>query len=94
MQPVGADHQIEAARCGPFEGDLDGSGHLGHPGDRITEDVLGAAPGGLMQDAHKVAAYDFHIGGVDDAEGRVHAGQMLPGGADVRHPAGARARLP
>ena len=94
VQPVGADHQIEAARCGPFEGDLHRVRCLGDPGDRIAEQVLGVAAGGLIQDAGQVAAHDLHVGGVDDAEGRVHAGQMLSGGADVRHPAGARARLP
>jgi len=67
---------------------------VGQARDGIVEDVLDVIPGGLVQDAHQVTADDLYILRVDDPERAVDAGQPLPGGAHIGHPAGAGARCP
>src|SRR5580698_3922293 len=92
MQPVGARHQAERARRRPLEGHRDAVRGIGQARDRIVEDVLDVIPGRLVQDAHQVAADDLDVFRVDDPERAVEAGQPLPRGAHVGHPARAGPR--
>ena len=94
MQPVGAHHEMEGARRRPLEGYRDAVRGVGQARDGIVEDVLDVVAGGLVQDAHQVAADDLEVLRVDDPERAVEAGQPLPGGTYVGHPAGAGARGP
>ena len=94
MQPVGARHEMERARRRSLESHRDAVRGVGQARDRVVEDVLHVIPGGLVQDAHQVAADDLDVLRVDDPERAVEAGQPLPGGAHVGHPAGAGARCP
>lgn len=87
VEPVRADHQVEAARRAVFEGHGHAVGVLGERGDGVAEDVLGVLPGGVVQDPGQVAPEDLDVPG-EHVRGQL--GLPLARVVDVGHRAHAR----
>lgn len=65
VQPVGAGHQVEAARPAAVEGDPHVVGGLLQGGDRVAENILDLPAGGLVQQAGQVVPEDLQIARAD-----------------------------
>ena len=61
VQPVGADHQVEAPPVAAREGDVDPVRVLGELGDPVAEDVLDAVAGVVVQHLGEVSAQDLDL---------------------------------
>ena len=61
VQPVGADHQVEAPPVAAREGDVDPVRVLGELGDPVAEDVLDAVAGVVVQHLGQVSAQDLDL---------------------------------
>jgi hypothetical protein len=87
VEPVGADHQVEAARCGAVERDVDAVLVLPHRDDRVVEQELGVVAGGPVEDGGQVTAreLDLPIAGGAAGRGHGHAGDLPSGGVDDAH---------
>ncbi len=64
MQPVGADHELEAPPVAAREGHVDAFGILGEFGDPVAEDVLDVVAGVVVEHLGEVAAQDLDLGDV------------------------------
>ncbi|GAB3883905.1 hypothetical protein GCM10029964_044040 [Kibdelosporangium lantanae] len=87
VQPVRADHQVEAARRGAVERDVHTLLVLVERGDRVVEEELGLVPRRLVQDGGEVGAR--HLDLVAPGRGKSHGGHLTAGG--VEQPHGGRA---
>jgi hypothetical protein len=61
VQPVGADHQLEALPVAAGEGDVDPIHVLDELGDPVAEDVLDAVAGVVVQHLRQVSAQDLDL---------------------------------
>ena len=61
VQPIGADHELEAAPAAAREGDVDPVRVLGELGDPVAEDVLDAVAGVVVQHLGEVSAQDLDL---------------------------------
>ena len=61
VQPVGADHELEAPPVAAREGDVDPVRVLGELGDPVAEDVLDAVAGVVVQHLGEVSAQDLDL---------------------------------
>ncbi|HEX8133878.1 MAG TPA: hypothetical protein VF880_10670 [Actinomycetes bacterium] len=61
VQPVGADHQAEAAWRAVLEADLDAVAVRVQGADRVTEPVRDVVARGLVQDRGELPAHDLHV---------------------------------
>jgi len=61
VQPVGPDHQVEAAPVAGREGHVDPVGVLGELGDPVAEQVLDAVAGVLVEHLGQVPAQDLDL---------------------------------
>ena len=61
VQPVGADHQVEAPPVAAREGDVYPVRVLGELGDPVAEDVLDIVAGVVVQHLGEVSAQDLYL---------------------------------
>ena len=61
VQPVGADHEVEAPPVAAREGDVDPVRVLGELGDPVAEDVLDTVAGVVVQHLGEVSAQDLDL---------------------------------
>jgi hypothetical protein len=60
VQPIGPDHEVEPARVGGLERDVDAVAVVQRP-DRVPEEIFDPVARGLGQDLRQLAAQDLDV---------------------------------